>query len=43
MKVQNAVVKEERTIIEEVDLRLKFDDNAIQPDGERIKQELKPI
>ena len=28
--------------MEEVDMRLKFEDNAIQLDGERIKQEWKP-
>ena len=36
LKVENAVV------IKEVGIRLKFEDNAIQMDGERIEQEWKP-
>ena len=33
LKVENAVVNEARTIMEEVGMRLKFDDNAIQLNG----------
>ena len=42
LKVENAAVNEARTIMEEVGMRLKFDDNAIQLNGERIEQEWKP-
>ena len=41
MKVENAVVTEARTTMEEVGMTLKFQDNAIQLDGEWIKQEWK--
>ena len=40
MKVTNAIATEARTT-EEVGMRLKFEDKAIQLDGERIKQEWK--
>ena len=40
LKVENAVVTEARTM-EAVGMRLKFEDNAIQLDGEWIKQEWK--
>ena len=39
MKIENAVVIEARTTMEEESMRLKSDDNVIQLDGERIKQE----
>ena len=39
LKIENAVVIEARTTMEEESMRLKFDDNVIQLDGERIKQE----
>ena len=42
LKVENAVVTEARTTMEEVGMRLKFEDNAIQLDGERIEHEWKP-
>ena len=41
LKVENAVVTEARTTMEEVGMTLKFQDNAIQLDGEWIKQEWK--
>ena len=40
LKVENAVVTEAQTTTEEV--RLKIEENAMQLDGERIKQERKP-
>lgn len=42
MKVENAVATEGRKTIEEVGMSLKFEDNAIHLNGERIKQEWKP-
>ena len=42
LKVENAVVNEAQTIMEEVGMRLKLDDNTIQLNGERIEQEWKP-
>ena len=41
LKVENAVVSKEQSSMEEVDVRLKFEDNTIQLHGERIKQEWK--
>ena len=41
LKVENAVVTEAQTKIEEVSMTLIFDDDAIQVDGEQIKQEIK--
>ena len=40
LKVENAVVTEAQTTTEE--MRLKIEENAMQLDGERIKQERKP-
>ena len=42
LKVENVVLTEGQTIMEEVGGRLKFEDNATQLFGERIKQEWKP-
>ena len=42
LMVENAIVTETRTTMEEVGMRLKFEDNAIQLDGERIEKEWKP-
>ena len=41
LKLENAVVTEARTTVEEVGMRLKFEDNAIQLHGEWINQEWK--
>lgn len=41
LKEENAVVTEARTTMEEVGIRLEFEDNTIQLDGERIDQEWK--
>ena len=40
LKVENAVVTEAQTTTEE--MQLKIEENAMQLDGERIKQERKP-
>lgn len=43
MKVENDVVTKAWKAMEEVGgLRLKFEDNVIQVDGEQIQQEWKP-
>ena len=41
LKVENAVVTVAQTTMEEVGMRLKFNVNTIQLDGEQIKQEWK--
>ena len=38
LKVENAVVTEARTTMEEVGMRLKFEDNAMQLNGEQIRK-----
>ena len=38
LKVANAVVTEARTTMEEVGMRLKFEDNAMQLNGEQIRK-----
>ena len=42
LKVENTVVTEAWATIEELDVMFKFEDNAIQLDGDRIEQEWKP-
>ena len=42
MKVENAVVTEAQTTMEEVDMRFKFGDSAIQLVGEQTEQKWKP-
>ena len=42
LKVENAAVTEARTTMEELGIRVKFEDNAIQLDCEWIEQEWKP-
>ena len=39
MKVENAVVTKARKAMEDEGVRMKFDNNAIQLDGEQIVQE----
>ena len=38
LKVENAVVTEARTTMEEVGMRLKFEDNVMQLNGEQIRK-----
>lgn len=42
LKVENDVVTKAWKAMEEVGMRLKFEDNVIQVDGEQIQQEWKP-
>ena len=41
-KVENPVVTEARITMEEVGMRLKFEESAIQLDGEQIRKKWKP-